>query len=73
MLHISVVLDESLAGGYHCVFRAVDYPEPGESPDTLLVTSSWEEIPHEVRGDDTLDQALEVISRYAGSLRRRPF
>ena len=73
MLHISLVLDESLAGGYHCQFRAVDYPAPGEGPDSLLVTSSWEEIPRGEFSRDELDQAIDTAVAFLHNVRSRPF
>ena len=73
MLHISLVLDESLAGGYHCQFRAVDYPAPGEGPDSLLVTSSWEEVPVSDRQREELDQAIDTAVAFLHGVRMRPF
>jgi hypothetical protein len=73
MLHISIVLDESLAGGYHCQFRAVDYPAPGEAPDSLLVTSSWEETPAGQLDRDQVDEAIDTAVAFLYQTRRRPF
>lgn len=73
MIHLSIVLDESLSGGYHCQLRAVDYPAPGESPDSLLVTSSWEEIPPGGLNRDELDQAIDTAVAFLHQTRRRPF
>ena len=73
MLHISLILDEYLAGGYHCQFRAVDYPSPGESPTSLLVTSAWEEVPPGGMTRDELDEAIDTAVAFLNAVRRGPF